>query len=100
MNALKTLHGSIATRHYERLADYYHTSKISYEAEEVFAKFKEREGGWVELSILHYYNNGELRCFLRRYTDRRGTNSETLLAEGSPEDLEAAIDKLIEGKKA
>lgn len=101
MNALKTLHGEIMTRVCEHLADCYHVSKVTYEAEEAKAKFTEQEGeGWVEMTIHNYSNRGNLKCYLSRYGNRRGGDYKSLLTNGTPEQLCAAIDKLIEGKKA
>jgi hypothetical protein len=104
MNAMKTLHGEIMTRVYERLADCYHVSKVTHEVEEANAKFTEREGegeGWLEMTIYNYYGRGKLQCYLRRYsyTDRRGANCENLLTNGTPEQLYAAINKLIAERK-
>ena len=101
MNALKTLHGEIMTRVCERLADCYHVSKVTYEAEEAKAKFKEQRGeGWLEMTIHNYGNRGNLKCYLSRYGNRRGGDYKSLLSGGTPEQLYAAINKLIEGKKA
>ena len=101
MNALKTLHGEIMTRVCEHLADCYHVSKVTYEAEEANAKFKEQRGeGWLEMAIHNYGNRGNLKCYLSRYGNRRGGDYKSLLSGGTPEQLYAAINKLIEGKKA
>nr|DAG02331.1 MAG TPA: hypothetical protein [Myoviridae sp. ctRci5] len=99
MNALKTLHGEIATRAYERLADHYAKSEITYRTEETEAAFYQPEG-WLDMSILHYCNDGKSSCFLYLYTDQSNFYREIILSKGTPEQLEAAINKLIEGKKA
>ncbi|WP_455001556.1 hypothetical protein [Cardiobacterium hominis] len=101
MNALKTLHGEIMTRVCERLADCYHVSKVTYEAEEANAKFTEKEGeGWLEMTIYAHYGREKLQCYLSRYGTRRGGDYKNLLTNGTPEQLYAAINKLIEGKTA
>lgn len=104
MNALKTLHGEIMTRVCERLADHYCTIKITYMADEAHVSFTEWKGGLLEISVIHYRDHygsySGPHCYLRHYTDRRGASYENLLTNGTPEQLEAAIDKLIEGKKA
>lgn len=105
MNALKTLHGSIITPICERLADHYCTIKITYRADQAHVSFSEWEGGLLEIAVLHYRDhygsNSGPHCYLRRYsyTDRRGANCENLLTNGTPEQLYAAINKLIAERK-
>ncbi|WP_048716052.1 hypothetical protein [Cardiobacterium hominis] len=101
MNALKTLHGEIATRAYERLADHYDISEITYRAEEAEADFINPEG-WLQMTVLNYSSDDKPSCylFLNHYNKQHGDNYERILAEGTPEQLYAAINKLIEGKTA
>lgn len=101
MNALKTLHGEIMTRVCERLSEKYHIIKVAYDAEKTEARFDEMEGdAWVEMAIHNHYGRGNLQCYLNRYGNRRGGDYKSLLSGGTPEQLYAAINKLIEGKKA
>ena len=99
MNALKTLHGEAMTRICEHLAGHYHVIRVAYGVEKVEARFDETEGdGWVEIDIHSHYGRGNLQCYLNRYGNRRGGDYKSLLSGGTPEQLYAAINKLIEGK--
>ena len=52
------------------------------------------------MTIHNYSNRGNLKCYLSRYGNRRGGDYKSLLTNGTPEQLCAAINKLIEGKKS